>query len=747
MPFEMTAETGGRRTRRYVALGLIQSLLALEALGFALFPPSPALGREGLDYVVALGLSALSVVTAAVLPHLPRPLLHVSLALTWCTVGLLAWTRATPQGQITIGLSLILLTFYVGYFLRGPAMVAHIVGYSSLYLLALVMHPLTRSPLFATIMLTSIAFVAIAVPRARDIDIRYQIMLRNSADVIIRTRRGVVTWVSPSVREVLGWEPEEFTALPQPQWHPDDTEQVEALRAEVYADRPAAGTYRLRCKDGSYRWVEARINPIRDSDGARGSVASVRDIQDRVLAERALAAAEEKYRDVSVRLEQEIEAQARLFQNLSHELRTPLTVIRGPLQHHLRDEGAELSDELRADLDTAVRASRRMERLVDDLLTTSHGGSGANEQNPEPSDAGRLTRGIASVFAATASASGLTLDVAIDATVPDEVLLDRESWTRILVNLLSNAFKYTANGGVKVDLSWEAGLLRLEVHDTGVGIAPDERDLVFERFFQARARPAHGEQSSGLGLALVAELVRELDGTCTVDSAVDQGSTFTVTLPAPTPHPTSDPAPGATIAAASTGDGDGGRVLVVEDEPDAREFISRVLVDAGYSVVAVPDAFAAQAAIAGVDLVLSDIGLPGRTGFDLLRWVRVQPQPTGMIPVILLSGSRDGDALAQGIADRADDFLAKPFDPEELCRRAALHISLHRHRRDALAASTVMDGLAAALTVDEAVGSAIGAMMAQRGLTPDEALSELRAISQESRRPMAAVALDVLAEP
>ena len=181
---------------------------------------------------------------------------------------------------------------------------------------------------------------------------------------------------------------------------------------------------------------------------------------------------------------------------------------------------------------------------------------------------------------------------------------------------------------------------------------------------------------------------------------------------------------------------------MVEDEVDAREYLSRILTRAGYSVVAVGDAVAARRAMSGIDVVLADVGLNGESGIDLLHWVRAQPARVGIVPVILVSASVDHEPVAHGLAAGADDYVAKPFDADDLCARVAVHVKLHRHRLHALAASAIPDTLAAVLTVDEAVGAAIGAMMADRQLTPDEALAELREASRSSGRPLADVAQD-----
>jgi len=748
MPFDIIAGPQRSRSRRYLALGLIQSILALEALGFAVFPPSTASPRS-TDFVVAGSLAALAIATAAVLPHLPRGLIHVSIALTWVCVALLAWTRATPQGQVTVGLSLLLLTMYVSYFLLPPATWVHIIASSVLYAMALALHPMTRSPLFAIVILASVGYAAVGVPRARDIDLRYRLLLANSADIVMRTREGRVVWVSPSVTDLLGWQPEEFMGADAPLWHADDTSEVEAMRQEVYAGRQASGTYRLRCKDGTYRWVEARLSPIRDGDGARGSVASVRDVHERVLASRALAAAEERYREIARELEVQAEARTRLFQNLSHELRTPLTLIRGPLQHHLSTDDPVVTGELRADLEMAVRAGRRLERLVDDILEASRASSPAQAEATQPTDPARLTRESARVFDATAAAAGLSLDVIIDAGMPSWVRLRPEAWTRILLNLISNAIKYTEMGGIRVELNWAAGWLHLRVHDTGVGIPAEELGRVFERFYQARVRTVRGESTSGVGLALVADLVGASGGTCSVDSVVGEGSTFVVTMPAPECAGPSEAEQKVADVSAEDATDDasvGYRVLVVADDAETRRYLIRLLTEGGISAVAVADVRAAQLALGSVDAVLADNSLPDQGSLELLLAIRAQEAPEGLVPVLLMAGSVEDQEVALALRAGANDYVSTPFDPRELLDRVRIHCQLHRHRRSALEASGGGSGLQAVLTQDETVGAAIGALMARRMAAPEEALAELRRLGRSTGRSLPAVAAEFLAD-
>lgn len=459
------------------------------------------------------------------------------------------------------------------------------------------------------------------------------------------------------------------------------------------------------------------------------------------------------------------QAKSRLFQNISHEFRTPLTMIHGPQQSLLNRAGLNLSDDERADLEAAVRATERLQRLVDGLLEVARGQADRIVTTADATNVPSLTEDGVAMFRAAAEDAGLDLSLVVSEDFPPALLIDRELWMRVLLNLVSNAVKYTAAGSIKVDLCYAQGDVILAVTDTGVGIAEDDLPYIFDRFHQAQTRPVRGDAGSGIGLALVAELLRAVGGAARVESVVGKGTVATVRHPAQLTSAT--PAsrscrterqlaserheidtltrPIELDDAGTDDDTPGrGRVLVVEDNHDLRKYISRLLRSAGWSVTATDTAEAAQEAIEGQDVVLSDIMLPGMSGLDLVRWVRTQAD-VRWTPVLLLTARADTESVVEGLTAGADDFVTKPFDPDELLARVATHMELSLLRKVVMdEAEDRAENLQRALSSNRLIGTALGIIMATRKVTADQAFALLRDESQSSNRKLREVADDVV---
>jgi DNA-binding response OmpR family regulator len=347
------------------------------------------------------------------------------------------------------------------------------------------------------------------------------------------------------------------------------------------------------------------------------------------------------------------------------------------------------------------------------------------------------------------------------------LIIDRELWMRVVLNVVSNAVKYTETGSISVDLAYSKGDVVLTVTDTGVGIAEDDLPHIFERFHQSTTRPVRGDAGSGIGLALVAELLRAVGGSATVESGRGRGTVATLRHPA-------DPAAEASSQRSSTtdrllasgraeietitgpaesddtenqpadDDAGRGRVLIVEDNRDLRKYLSRLLRSAGWQVTATDTAEAAQAVIVGHDVVISDIMLPGLSGVDLVRWIRAHAE-VQWTPVLLLTARAGTDSVVEGLTAGADDFVTKPFDPEELLARVATHMELSLLRKVVLdEAEDRAENLQRALSSNRLIGTALGIVMATRKVTADQAFALLREESQTSNRKLREVADDVV---
>lgn len=401
-------------------------------------------------------------------------------------------------------------------------------------------------------------------------------------------------------------------------------------------------------------------------------------------------------------------AKTTFFSNVSHEFRTPLTLMLGPLEEALTEDG--LLPAVRERLDVAHRNSVRLLQLVNSLLDFSRIEAGRIEANYEPVDLSALTQELASVFRSAVEKAGLTFVVDCAETVAP-VYVDREMWEKIVFNLLSNAFKFTFTGDIRVTLRERNDRVELAVSDTGTGIPDAELSHLFERFHRVRGARGRSYEGSGIGLALVQELVKLHGGAVTVASEVERGSTFTVSIPVGSAHLPADRL-GSARTLVSTGlrreafvqetlkwlpvngnerknfaalesdhDAARPRILLADDNGDMRDYVRRLL-ETRYEVEAVGDGEAAlKAARASTfDLVLSDVMMPKLDGFGLLCALR-SDERTRTIPVILLSARAGEEARVEGMGAGADDYLVKPFSARELMVRVEAHLHLQRERK------------------------------------------------------------------
>jgi PAS domain S-box-containing protein len=394
----------------------------------------------------------------------------------------------------------------------------------------------------------------------------------------------------------------------------------------------------------------------------------------------------------------------------------------GPLEDVLA--GGRSSD--LALIDTAHRNGLRLLKLVNKLLDFSRIEVGRAQASYEPVDLAALTADLASSFRSAIERAGLNF-VVTTPPLPRPVHVDRDMWEKVVLNLLSNAFKFNFEGGIAVTLapSPDGSAAVLEVRDTGTGIPAEELPRLFERFHRVAGARGRTFEGSGIGLALVQELVNLHGGTIAVESEEGRGSAFVVSLPFGTAHlppdrinaerpvvssavraqayveealrwlPGSAAGPGedenllpaddlglAALAAPAAG---GGRVLLADDNADMRDYVRRLLAGQGYGVEAVGDGEAALAAAQrqAPDLVLSDVMMPRLDGFGLLRALRGE-EALRDVPIILLSARAGEESRVAGVDAGADDYLTKPFSARELLARVGANLALARARREAL---------------------------------------------------------------
>src|SRR6267142_3028187 len=415
-------------------------------------------------------------------------------------------------------------------------------------------------------------------------------------------------------------------------------------------------------------------------------------------------------------------AKPAFFSNVSHEFRTPLTLILGPLEDELAERDSPLPPARHERLDAAYRNSLRLLKLVNSLLDFSRIEAGRVQASYEPTELAACTADLAGVFRSAVEKAGLSLTVDCP-PLPEQVYVDREMWEKIVLNLLSNAFKHTFQGGIHVRLRWCGEHAELAAADTGFGISQAEQARLFERFHRVKGAKSRSLEGTGIGLALVKDLAGLHGGTVRVESQEGKGSTFTVAIRAGHAHLPSDRlgveralsssaartdayveealrwlpdhptsadgmlpagdagASGSTDTTAPALNGSRSRILLADDNADMRNHVRRLLADT-YDVLAVADGAAALASAlkAPPDLILSDVMMPGLDGFGLLRELRTDVR-TRALPVILLSARAGEESAVEGLDAGADDYIVKPFSARELLARVRTHLEIARMRR------------------------------------------------------------------
>ncbi len=399
------------------------------------------------------------------------------------------------------------------------------------------------------------------------------------------------------------------------------------------------------------------------------------------------------------------------FSNVSHEFRTPLTLLLAPLEQAMSHSSKTLGQ---GDVELVHRNAARLLRLVNTLLDFSRIEAGRARLTLEATDLSVLTRELASTFKSLMEQAGLEFDIDCPPVTPP-VLVDRGMWEQIVLNLLSNAFKFTLHGMVGIRLCELADRIELSVCDTGAGIPAADVPRVFDRFHRVPGTRARTFEGSGIGLALVRELVHMHDGEIAVTSVEGRGSTFTVTMPRRAVAPSASAGPVATAvsataalpyieearrwdghtespAPAANNESPAGtaahppaRILVVDDNLDMREYLIRLLADEWTVDVAGNGREALQQmAVTRPDLIVTDVMMPDLDGTQLLREIRRSPS-TRLIPVLMLSARSGEESRIEGLAEGADDYIVKPFSARELVARVRTQLEMSRLRRETAA--------------------------------------------------------------
>jgi len=471
--------------------------------------------------------------------------------------------------------------------------------------------------------------------------------------------------------------------------HPEDEDVVRAdVQAALARGEPLELEYRLRsARDGTYRWHAVRFLPQRDPEGVvTGWIGTATDIENFKRAQNAHAELAVKEREAREAAEAANRAKDEFLATLSHELRTPLNAMVG-WTHMLRSRALSPEKEQRA-LETIERNARAQAELIEDILDVSRIIAGKLRIEIHPVDLSSIVDAAVDAVRPAAEAKGITLDRRVSA-LPEKIMGDAGRLQQAIWNLLSNAIKFTPAGGrVQLDAVSDGEDVTVEVRDTGCGIAPEFKPFVFDRFRQvdSSSRRAHG--GLGIGLAIVRHVVELHGGSATCDSpGTDQGAIFTLRLPIRVPAaPPLAVAPEVRQAGAMRPASDelcdltGIKVLLVDDEPDARELLTEVLQQCGAVVVATHSADEAVRLIPQErpDVLLSDIGLPGEDGYKLISRVRALPaEEGGNLPAAAITAYARSDDARRALAAGYQRHAPKPIQPTTLAALVAGLAQLH----------------------------------------------------------------------
>ena len=477
--------------------------------------------------------------------------------------------------------------------------------------------------------------------------------------------------VNPAFQTVLGFSEEELLTMSLFELvHPDDRPKTVNEYEKLAAGEPTKSMdNRLRSKEGMYKWVAWSYFPVPEDGLAFGvgrDVTELRNIQE-VLRLRA----EE--------LENANRVKDEFLATMSHELRTPLTSILG--WSRLLDSNQLSEKEKERAVHIIQRNAEAQAKLIEDLLDVSRIITGKLRIEFQPVSFASIAESAINSLRPAIDAKQLQLEMTIDPAA-GPILGDPARLQQIVTNLLSNAIKFTPNGGkIEVGLERFDSHVRLKVRDSGVGIPTEHLPHIFERFRQVDSSNVRAHGGLGLGLAIVDYLVRQQGGTVSALSAgTGKGATFTVEFPLTSSEVISnlgpvrlftDQARGLVLSSETSGDQKlkHRRILIVEDDPDTRELLKTVLAQHGAEVTTAESGSGALAEITHVkpDVIISDIGLAGQNGYDLIRKIRsLDPEEGGHVPAIALTAYAGASDRRRALLAGFQTHLAKPIEPDDL---------------------------------------------------------------------------------
>ena len=525
----------------------------------------------------------------------------------------------------------------------------------------------------------------------RTSEIRYRRLFESARDgiLILDAATLKITDVNPFMNELLGYSRDEF--LGKELWEIglfSDKKASQGAFRELqvkgylrYEDLP------LQTADGKLREVEF-VSNVYDEGSLHVIQCNIRDITDRKRAEEERRLLLDKAQEARAEADTANGIKDEFLALLSHELRTPLTSILG-WSHLLANDSLNEQESKRA-IETIVRNARAQKQLIDDLLDISRIITGKLRLDVRPVELGPMIKEVVDGVRPAADARNITLETTLDSVI-SPVLGDFERLQQIIWNLLTNAIKFTPKrGNVKVRLerldaasltSGQPALsaephVEITISDTGQGIAPQLLPHVFDRFRQSDSSSTRRHGGLGLGLSIVRQLVELHGGMVMAESPGEgEGSTFKVILPVTSAHeePSKLEKTRPVIAGNAPIDQEPSlahlRVLVVDDEPDARDLVAAMLMGRGAAVVSVASAFEALDEMdrQRFDLLVSDIGMPEMDGYAMIKKIRkLPPERGGRIPAAALTAYAGVEDRRRVLSAGYQLHIPKPFEPAEL---------------------------------------------------------------------------------
>jgi PAS domain S-box-containing protein len=518
--------------------------------------------------------------------------------------------------------------------------------------------------------LTDITEMKRAEADALEREQRYRFVTDNAHDMIVRVSLDAkLNYISPGSLRVFGYTPEEMATIsPRDMTHPDDLPHVSEAILELMQKRlthlAEPLRYRAQCKDGRWIWVESNPTLVFNAQGEPvETIDIVRDITETKLFEAELE-------EARLKAEAAAAAKSAFLANMSHELRTPLTSIIG--FSRLMRERADLPAEAQQHARRIYDASEALLAIINDVLDLSKLEAGQTALELQPLSLRQLADETMGLMAIQAAAKGLELRLELDPKAPELILGDVTRLRQILLNLLSNAVKFTERGSVVVKTGWQktraGGRLKVQVTDTGAGIAADTVSRLFERFSQAEVSINRTHGGTGLGLSISKAIVGLMGGQIGVESEVGLGSTFWFEIPAQQAegHATDQ-------VVATELDWPPLKILMVDDTTVNRELVRLMLEPLGLEIEeAAGGADGVQAAMTrSYDLILMDVRMPGVDGLEATRVIRAASALNRRTPILALTADVQPENASACRNAGMDDVIAKPIAPQELLSKLA----------------------------------------------------------------------------